>query len=70
MLNAGLIVAGWDAQEGGSVYALPLGGTLVKVPFAIGGKISQRFGCLVVCLCSQGLQCRLGSVVRVEGFLV
>lgn len=38
MLQAGLIVAGWDSEEGGSVYAVPLGGTLVKCPFAIGGS--------------------------------
>ena len=36
MLQAGLIVAGYDSREGGQVYGLPLGGTLVKVPFAIG----------------------------------
>eukprot|EP00889_Picochlorum_renovo_P007458 jgi/Picre1/34488/NNA_001956.t1 len=38
MLQAGLIVAGWDEKRGGSVYAIPLGGTLVQVPFAIGGS--------------------------------
>lgn len=37
MLQAGLIVAGYDSREGGQVYAVPLGGTLVKVPFSIGG---------------------------------
>lgn len=37
-VQAGLIVAGWDNQEGGSVYAIPLGGTLVKTPFSIGGS--------------------------------
>lgn len=37
MLQAGLIVAGHDAS-GGSVYAIPLGGTLLKVPYAIGGS--------------------------------
>ena len=36
MLQAGLIVAGYDSREGGQVFGLPLGGTLVKVPFAIG----------------------------------
>ncbi|GBG00058.1 proteasome subunit beta type-6 [Raphidocelis subcapitata] len=36
-LQAGLIVAGFDA-DGGSVYAIPLGGTLLRVPFAIGGS--------------------------------
>lgn len=38
MLQAGLIVAGWDQNNGGSVYAIPLGGTLCKVPFSIGGS--------------------------------
>eukprot|EP00882_Tetradesmus_deserticola_P004373 GHRQ01004617.1.p1 GENE.GHRQ01004617.1~~GHRQ01004617.1.p1 ORF type:complete len:223 (+),score=66.37 GHRQ01004617.1:487-1155(+) len=37
-LQAGLIIAGWDKQEGGSVYAIPLGGTLLKVPYSIGGS--------------------------------
>lgn len=31
MLQAGLIIAGWDQHKGGSVYAIPLGGTLLKV---------------------------------------
>ena len=30
-LQAGLIVAGWDGVDGGQVYAVPLGGTVVKV---------------------------------------
>lgn len=38
MLQAGLIVAGWDASEGGTVWAIPLGGTLLRVPYAIGGS--------------------------------
>jgi 20S proteasome subunit beta 1 len=38
MLQAGMIIAGWDPIEGGAVYALPLGGTLLKVPFSIGGS--------------------------------
>ncbi len=37
-LQAGMIIAGWDAHEGGAVYALPLGGTLLKVPFSIGAN--------------------------------
>jgi 20S proteasome subunit beta 1 len=37
-LQAGLIIAGFDATEGGAVYAVPLGGTLVKTPFSIGGS--------------------------------
>lgn len=38
MLQAGLIVAGWDAQKGGTVWGVPLGGTLVEQPFTIGGS--------------------------------
>ncbi len=37
-----MIVAGHDARDGGSVYALPLGGTLVKVPFSIGAFSVRR----------------------------
>eukprot|EP01098_Paradermamoeba_levis_P005635 TRINITY_DN2371_c0_g1_i1.p1 TRINITY_DN2371_c0_g1~~TRINITY_DN2371_c0_g1_i1.p1 ORF type:complete len:219 (+),score=68.03 TRINITY_DN2371_c0_g1_i1:180-836(+) len=37
-LLASLIVAGWDKHEGGSVYCIPIGGTLLKEPFAIGGS--------------------------------
>ncbi len=37
-LMAGVIVAGWDPVEGGSVYNIPLGGTCIKMPFAIGGS--------------------------------
>lgn len=36
-LQAGIIVAGWDKYHGGSVYNIPLGGSLHKQPFAIGG---------------------------------
>jgi len=37
-LSAGIIVAGWDKHEGGSVYNIPLGGGLFKGPWAIGGS--------------------------------
>lgn len=30
-LTAGIILGGWDEDQGGSVYALPMGGTLLKV---------------------------------------
>lgn len=36
-LQAGIIVAGWDKHHGGEVYSVPLGGSLHKQPFAIGG---------------------------------
>ena len=32
-LMAGVIVGGWDSVEGGSVYNIPLGGTMIKMPF-------------------------------------
>lgn len=38
MLMAGMIVAGWDKYEGGVVYALPIGGSMVKVPYAVEGS--------------------------------
>ena len=37
-LQAGMIVAGVDASEGGTVCAIPLGGTLLSVPYAVGGS--------------------------------
>ncbi|MCO5571300.1 hypothetical protein L7F22_025038 [Adiantum nelumboides] len=40
-LEAGLIVGGWDKYEGGSIYGIPLGGTLLKLPFATGGSGSS-----------------------------
>lgn len=42
-LSAGIIVAGWDKKDGPSVYNVPLGGSLHKAPFAIGGKFSSLF---------------------------
>lgn len=37
-LSAGLIVAGWDRERGGTVYNIPLGGGLFEGPWAIGGS--------------------------------
>ncbi|CAA7407434.1 unnamed protein product [Spirodela intermedia] len=41
MLQAGLIVGGWDKYDGGQIYSVPLGGTILKQPFAIGGSGSS-----------------------------
>ncbi|KAF2302775.1 hypothetical protein GH714_008314 [Hevea brasiliensis] len=41
MLETGLIVGGWDKYEGGKIYAIPLGGTIIEQPFAIGGSGSS-----------------------------
>lgn len=37
-LLAGIIVGGWDEKEGGTIYNIPLGGSLVKQPYSIGGS--------------------------------
>ena len=37
-LMAGLIVGGYDPYEGGQIYEIPLGGTLIQQKFAIGGS--------------------------------
>ena len=37
-LSAGMIVAGWDRHDGGSVWTIPLRGSLVQQPFSIGGS--------------------------------
>lgn len=36
-LETGLIIGGWDKYEGGQIYGVPLGGTIVQQPFTIGG---------------------------------
>ena len=36
--SAAIIVAGWDPVEGGTVYSIPLGGSMVKESWAIGGS--------------------------------
>ena len=38
MLQAGLIIAGWDKHNGGTVWGIPLGGTMMQAPYAIGGS--------------------------------
>ncbi|KAF6167324.1 hypothetical protein GIB67_043185 [Kingdonia uniflora] len=40
-LQTGMIVGGWDKYEGGKIYAVPLGGTIIEQPFAIGGSGSS-----------------------------
>lgn len=41
MLMASIIVAGYDAQHGGQVFSIPLGGSFHQQPFAIGGSGSS-----------------------------
>ena len=40
-LMAGLICGGWDPYEGGQIYEIPLGGTIMRQKFAIGGSGSS-----------------------------
>lgn len=37
-LTAGIIVAGWDKHNGGSVYIIPIGGSIHKQSLATGGS--------------------------------
>jgi len=37
-ISAGLIVAGYDHKSGGEIYTIPLGGSVHKLPYAIGGS--------------------------------
>jgi 20S proteasome subunit beta 1 len=36
--SAGIIIAGYDKKNGGQVYSIPLGGSLHKQAYAIGGS--------------------------------
>lgn len=37
-ISAGIIVAGYDTVNGGSVYSIPSGGSCVKLDYALGGS--------------------------------
>ena len=37
-LSAGVIIAGWDPVDGGSVYNVVMGGSCLKQNFALGGS--------------------------------
>ena len=55
MLMAGVIVGGWDPVDGGSVYNIPLGGSCIKMPFAIGGSGSTYIYGLVDALFKENM---------------
>lgn len=40
-MMAGMICGGWDPYEGGQVYEIPLGGTMMQQKFALGGSGSS-----------------------------
>jgi 20S proteasome subunit beta 1 len=37
-LSAGMIIGGWDRKLGAQVYGIPLGGSMQRVPFTVGGS--------------------------------
>jgi 20S proteasome subunit beta 1 len=37
-LMAGVIIAGWDPVDGGSIYSITLGGSCLQEPFATSGS--------------------------------
>ena len=37
-LSAGMIIGGWDKVLGPQIYGIPLGGSLTRVPFTVGGS--------------------------------
>ncbi|CAD6253405.1 unnamed protein product [Miscanthus lutarioriparius] len=41
ILQAGMIVGGWDKYKGGQIFSVPLGGMILKQPFAVGGSGSS-----------------------------
>lgn len=54
-LMAGMICGGWDPYEGGQVYEIPLGGTIMKQNFAIGGSGSTYIYGLVDATYREGM---------------
>mmetsp|Transcript_19741 Transcript_19741/g.19854 ORF Transcript_19741/g.19854 Transcript_19741/m.19854 type:complete len:218 (+) Transcript_19741:113-766(+) len=54
-LMAGMICAGWDPYDGGQVYEVPIGGTLLKQDFSIGGSGSTYIYGLVDSLYKPGM---------------
>lgn len=40
-MMAGMICGGWDPYDGGQVFEIPLGGTIMKQKFAVGGSGSS-----------------------------
>eukprot|EP01040_Poterioochromonas_malhamensis_P014168 gene14168-15664_t len=54
-LMAGMICGGWDPYNGGQVYEIPLGGTIMEQKFAIGGSGSTYIYGLVDATYKEGM---------------
>lgn len=65
-LTAGIIVAGWDEEKGGSVYNIPLGGGMFQQPWAIGGGLLRGVARRCATYGERQADNRLGLDVRVR----
>jgi 20S proteasome subunit beta 1 len=54
-MQAGMICGGWDPYDGGQVYEIPLGGTIMKQKFAVGGSGSTYIYGLVDSTFKEGM---------------
>ena len=54
-MMAGMICGGWDPYEGGQVYEVPLGGTMMQQKFALGGSGSSYIYGLVDATYREGM---------------
>lgn len=54
-MMAGMICGGWDPYEGGQVFEIPLGGTMMPQKFAIGGSGSTYIYGLVDSTYKEGM---------------
>eukprot|EP00428_Durinskia_dybowskii_P060635 CAMPEP_0170381684 /NCGR_PEP_ID=MMETSP0117_2-20130122/14540_1 /TAXON_ID=400756 /ORGANISM="Durinskia baltica, Strain CSIRO CS-38" /LENGTH=214 /DNA_ID=CAMNT_0010637271 /DNA_START=74 /DNA_END=718 /DNA_ORIENTATION=+ len=54
-MMAGMICGGWDPYEGGQVYEIPLGGTIMQQKFALGGSGSSYIYGLVDSTYKEGM---------------
>jgi 20S proteasome subunit beta 1 len=54
-MMAGMICGGWDPYEGGQVYEVPLGGTIMQQKFALGGSGSSYIYGLVDATYKEGM---------------
>ena len=55
-MTAGMIIGGWDARRGGQVYAIPIGGMIVRQAVAIGGSGSSYIYGFVDASFKEGMQ--------------
>jgi len=55
-MSAGMIIGGWDVRKGGQVYAIPIGGMIVRQAIAIGGSGSSYIYGFVDAQFKEGMQ--------------